>query len=63
MENPNSLSLPCPEPEIPLHETPSFRLAERSADYLSDTELLSLILNGTMSTTKSLGIAREMLAA
>mgnify|MGYP006279355483 CR=1 FL=1 len=63
MEKENSLSLPVAEPAIPVHETPSFRLAEHCADYLSDTELLSLILNGTMSTTKSLGIAREILAA
>ena len=47
---------------IPPHETPCCRLAERSAEYLSDTELLSLVLKGTMGTSRSLDTARRLLS-
>ena len=53
------------EEEIPLmpkHETPGFRLAEHSPDYLSDAELLSLLLKGYAGTERSLQIAREVIA-
>jgi len=58
-----SLGLPEPMPAMPAHETPSHRLAEHSADYLSDTELLSLVLKGTMGTERSVAVARQLLAA
>ncbi len=47
---------------LPLNETPSYRLAEKSAEYLSDTELLSLILKGTMDSARSLETARNLLS-
>ncbi len=53
------------EEEIPLmpkHETPGFRLAENSPDYLSDAELLSLLLKGYAGSEKSLQIARQVIA-
>ena len=50
-------------PAMPKHETPGFRLAEHSPDYLSDTELLSLLLKGYASSEKSLQIARKAIAA
>lgn len=59
----NTLNIPDPDPQIPVHETPCRRLAEHSAEYLSDTELLSLVLKGTMGTEKSVSTARELLAA
>ncbi len=49
--------------EMPEHETPARRLAEHSAEYLSDSELLSLMLSGTLGAARSLKIARDLMAA
>jgi len=43
-------------------ETPAYRLAENSADYLSDADLLSLLIIGTCGADRSLEIARELIA-
>ncbi len=51
-------AIPC----MPKHETPGFRLAEHSPDYLSDAELLSLLLKGYAGSERSLQIAREVIA-
>ena len=64
MNDPPKLSVPAPSrgPSFPLRETPARRLAEHTADYLSDTELLSLLLKGSVSDTRSLEAARHLLA-
>ncbi len=49
-------------PRMPMHETPAFRLAEHSPEYLSDAELLSLLLKGHAGTERSLRIARQVIA-
>ena len=49
-------------PIMPKHETPGFRLAEHSPDYLSDAELLSLLLKGSAGSDRSLHIARQVIA-
>jgi DNA repair protein RadC len=48
---------------LPESETPARRLAEGSPEYLSDSELLSLLLSGAIGPTKSLQIARELMSA
>ncbi len=60
--NHNPLNLPETVPVMPEHETPCHRLAEHSADYLSDTELLSLLLNSNKGPEASLQIARKLIA-
>ena len=50
-------------PTMPKHETPSFRLAEHSGDYLSDAELLSLLLKSNYPAEKRLQIAQEIIAS
>ncbi len=56
---------PCPPDlyEMPEHETPARRLAEHSPEYLSDSELLSLMLSGTLGAARSLKTARDLMAA
>lgn len=51
---------PPPSP-IPPNELPAARLAEQSATYLSDTELLSLVLARNLSVPRSLETARSLL--
>ncbi len=48
-------------PSIPPKEMPAARLAEQSATYLSDTELLSLVLARNLSVPRSLETARSLL--
>ncbi len=48
-------------PSIPPREMPAARLAEQSATYLSDTELLSLVLARNLSVPRSLETARSLL--
>ncbi len=47
---------------IPPKEQPAHRLAEGSATYLSDTELLSLVLARNLPVPRSLEIARRLLS-
>ena len=46
----------------PGRDTPAIRLAEKSADYLSDTDLLSVILGSRLPSSAALEAAREILA-
>ena len=48
---------------MPERETPARRLAEHPADYLSDAELLSLLVGGSLGPVRSLRVARDLLAA
>ena len=46
---------------LPKHETPSYRIAEHTADYLTDTELLSLLLKSKNGVERSLQAAQELI--
>lgn len=52
-----------PKYELPECENPARRLAEGSPAYLSDSELLSLLLSSAIGPRRSLEIARELMAA
>jgi len=55
--------LPLYPGDPPEPETPASRLAESGAEYLSDAELLSLLLSSRMSSRRSLALARDLLCA
>ena len=54
-------ALVSPPPEPPVSELPVNRMMERSADYLSDTELLSVIIGSRLSATAALEASRTLL--
>lgn len=61
MNDPPRLFRSPAETSFPRRETPAFRLAEHTARYLSDTELLSLLFKGSLSDARSLDTARKLL--
>ncbi len=54
-------SLDSSPPEPPASELPASRLMEKSADYLSDTELLSIIIGSRLSAPAALEVSRALL--
>jgi len=59
--NLRSQAPPAPSRSSHRRDTPAVRLAENSADYLSDSELLSLILHRSRSCSCTLDSARSVL--
>jgi DNA repair protein RadC len=61
MHDPPSLFTEKTVFQLPEHETPAHRLAEHSADYLSDSELLSLLLKGALPKSEAMDTARRLM--
>ncbi len=52
---------PASAPEPPVSEQPAIRMMERSADYLSDTDLLSVIIASRLAAGAALRASRDIL--